>query len=355
MESTCIIGIGASTPLGGSAASNAAAYRTAISGIAAHPVYLDSRGEFVYVSRDRRLPPTLQWGLRITALAVEAAREAVQVLTGLVGPSGADVDVVVAMPEPRPGVDVAVADTLAREIAAAIEPQARVSTVRFDWRGHASGLLGMSDAVHSIADGVAELMLLVGVDSYLCPETLEWLDANKQLKREGRRSGFPPGEGAAAVLLARRYDALRWGTPVLAEIVSGGVAREPHHIRSEDICIGEGLTAALRQALQPLGDSGAKVTDGYCDLNGERYRSEELMFSIVRVSPLFENAAAYATPADCFGDVGAASGVLFATLAIMAARRGCANGTLALVWAGSENGDRAAVLLRLSVMQGMFR
>jgi 3-oxoacyl-[acyl-carrier-protein] synthase-1 len=79
------------------------------------------------------------------------------------------------------------------------------------------------------------------------------------------------------------------------------------------------------------------------------------MFAIVRVSPLFVSAVNYTTPADCLGDVGAASGLLYVALAVVSGLRGLAKGRFTLVWAGSENGYRAAVLLQLQLRQSLFR
>jgi 3-oxoacyl-[acyl-carrier-protein] synthase-1 len=51
------------------------------------------------------------------------------------------------------------------------------------------------------------------------------------------------------------------------------------------------------------------------------------------------------TPADCWGDIGAASGPLFANLAVAAGLRGYAKGPRTLIWASSERGDRAAAVV----------
>jgi 3-oxoacyl-[acyl-carrier-protein] synthase-1 len=51
-------------------------------------------------------------------------------------------------------------------------------------------------------------------------------------------------------------------------------------------------------------------------------------------------------PADCWGDVGAASGPLFLSLAVEASQRGYSKGPYAVMFAGSESGYRAAALIR---------
>ena len=86
------------------------------------------------------------------------------------------------------------------------------------------------------------------------------------------------------------------------------------------------------------------IDNAICDLNGEPYRSEEFTFTVLRTQTAFADATRFVTPADCWGDIGAASGPLFANLAIAAAQRGYAKGPRALLWASSDRwrsrGDR---------------
>ena len=63
-----------------------------------------------------------------------------------------------------------------------------------------------------------------------------------------------------------------------------------------------------------------RINDIYCDINGERYRSEEWGFVCLRLSQYFDNPTAYRSPAECWGDMGAASGPLFAMLACRPSR-----------------------------------
>lgn len=67
---------------------------------------------------------------------------------------------------------------------------------------------------------------------------------------------------------------------------------------------------------------------------------------MLRARALFRDAADFEAPADCWGDLGAASGPLYACLAIEAEARGYAKGSRTLIWASSEGGQRGAALLR---------
>jgi 3-oxoacyl-[acyl-carrier-protein] synthase I len=59
----------------------------------------------------------------------------------------------------------------------------------------------------------------------------------------------------------------------------------------------------------------------------------------------FDDPTAYLSPAECWGDVGAASGPLFAMLACQAVMRSYAKGPRTLLWTSSEGGQRAVALL----------
>jgi 3-oxoacyl-[acyl-carrier-protein] synthase I len=131
-------------------------------------------------------------------------------------------------------------------------------------------------------------------------------------------------------------------------IVSIGLGREANLIKTETVCLGLGLTEAVRQALAAL-PKGVKVDRMICDQNGEAYRADEFGFTLVRLSEQVSDGSNFLAPADCWGDVGAASGPLFVALAAAAAERGYARGPHYLVWASSEGGERGAALVQLDV------
>ncbi len=67
---------------------------------------------------------------------------------------------------------------------------------------------------------------------------------------------------------------------------------------------------------------------------------------LARLSEYFVDPSDYVAPADCWGDVGAASGVLFMHLVCVAAEKGYSDGEVSLLWTSSEGGGRAAVVLK---------
>ena len=113
--------------------------------------------------------------------------------------------------------------------------------------------------------------------------------------------------------------------------------------------MGVGLTTVVQKAVSDAALGDAAIKSVICDINGERYRGEEWGFVCLRLSRFFDDPTAYWSPADSWGDVGAASGPLFAMLAMQAAARGYAKGPHTLLWASSEGGLRAAAVLETDV------
>ena len=145
--------------------------------------------------------------------------------------------------------------------------------------------------------------------------------------------------------MAAPETARRIGVPPLLYLAGVGSGIEENLIKTEDICLGEGLSTAFHAARGPLGE-GESVDRILCDMNGERYRGNEYGFAVLRNSGLFKDAADFEAPADCWGDVGAASGPLYAALVVEAEARGYSKGPLSLIWASSERGQRSAAILR---------
>jgi len=190
---------------------------------------------------------------------------------------------------------------------------------------------------------------VAGVDSYLADDTLEELDATEQLKSARHPWGFIPGEAAGAFVAATRRSAEKLGLDIRGTVAGTGVGREECVIHSDRTCLGRGLTDALQKALRPLEGSGEKVHQTYCDFNGQPYRSHEFGYTVTRVARAFVDSSDFTAPADCWGDVGAATGPLLLMLAAVAGRKGYARGPRVLAWTSSDGGERAAALLRIDV------
>lgn len=339
-----VVSLGASTPVGRCAWSSAAAVRAGISGFCKHPYMIDTAGEPMRAA----IAPWLDIGLtgtgRFEALLLPAIDQVLEALEE----RSLNIALALGLPNPRPGLPEDLQKALMSRIAQ--KYTATFCSAATFPVGHASGLIALDAAYQKLVKGAFDACIVAGVDSYIEPQTLEWLEACDQLHGAGPLNnawGFIPGEAAGAVLLMRSEIAQRLRLESLARVFSVGTGFEPKRIKTETVCIGEGLTQAFRSALASLPE-GVRVTDVYCDMNGEPYRADEYGFTCLRTKDAFEAASDFIAPADCWGDVCAASGPLHIGLATIAGAKRYAKGTVALVWASSESGERgaASVVLR---------
>jgi 3-oxoacyl-[acyl-carrier-protein] synthase-1 len=151
-----------------------------------------------------------------------------------------------------------------------------------------------------------------------------------------------PGEAAGAIVLSG-VSTFR-GLQPLATVSRIGTAVETRLIKTDDEILGEGLSAAIAQVVSDRQLPAEAVDAIFCDINGERYRTDEWGFAVLRLGRALR-ASGYDAPSDCWGDVGAATAALGCVLAAQSWVRGYAKGPRALIWAGSESGLRGAALL----------
>ncbi len=348
-RSVCIIGTGARTPVGTSAPASAAAVRAGIAVMGNHPFMIDKIGNPMVVCVDSTVPVESSMLDRFLELSISSAREA---LTGLLKNLGTppQVSVLLALPEERPGTPDRFQNDFAERFAAALATQIYVQEIVCQPLGHAGGFYCMKQALNRIQNGKSQFCLVGGIDSYLEPETLEWLDDLDQLHSETTIWGFCPSEAAGFCLLSSGQIAASLGTRIEIELVSAATAQEPNPIKTETVCIGQGLSEAFKKSLAYLQNNN-QVHHTICDMNGEPYRGNEYGFSVLRSPGKFADDADFMTPADCWGDIGAASGPLFAVLASFAAKKGYAPRPNTFLWASSEGGLRGAALLRATTVK----
>jgi 3-oxoacyl-[acyl-carrier-protein] synthase-1 len=219
--------------------------------------------------------------------------------------------------------------------------------------GHAGSLVALSSAAQVLAESSRTGCVVAGADSYLEPDTLEWLEESGQLHGAGPRNnawGFVPGEGAGAILLLSPRVVEQAVIKPLGRLTSFGRGRESNVIRTGSVCLGQGLTTAFRGAFAGL-PSHVKITDVYCDMNGDPYRADEFAFAVARARERFVAPTDFVAPADCWGDVGAASAALFIVLACIAGVKRYSKGSVGLVWASSETGERGAAVITTAADQ----
>lgn len=339
-----VVALGAWTPVGRTAASAAAAVRAGISRIQEHPEWVDAAAEPLYGAFDPTLSGDLQGGPRLLELTrcglLSLAAELPRAL-----PAAAP-SLLLALPEPRPGWTSADDDAVLEGLRPLELPQLGRPRVAAVLRGHAGGLQAIEQAAQRIRDGREPVCIVGGADSYWQPQTLAWLSREQRLRVTGARSGFFPGEASGFVLLASDAARRQLGLPSLALLRAAHSHVEAVRVGSDEDCLGVGLAELLSRVAASGLAAGERIDELYGDLNGERYRTDEWGFALLRAAGSFRDpTASIHIPADAWGDVGAASGPLFVALASRAWARGYARGPLALAFAGSDSGARAAVLL----------
>jgi 3-oxoacyl-[acyl-carrier-protein] synthase-1 len=343
-----VVGVGACTSVGANALSSAAAVRAGISAFCEHPWMIDSAGNPMIVARAPYLPQDISGGDRYVHLAYLAVNEALSSLPEEAGSFHA-IPAILGLPPNRPGLP----EGLDRQLTEALVPMLRgrleISDFRTVQTGHSAGLMALEAGRLMLNSGTAEFCLVGGVDSYLEPETLAWLEANEQLHSAGNMNnawGFVPGEAAGFCALATGSAVRKLRMRPMAEVVAVATARENNLIKTDTVCLGRGLTEAFEQVLRARPTSLRTIDNIICDMNGEPYRADEFGFTSIRVSEFFDDVTDFVAPADCWGDVGAASGPLFVNLVRAARQKGYANGPYALLWTSSESGERSAAILR---------
>jgi len=342
-DAPLIAGIGAATAVGRSAWAGAAAVRAGIAGFAAHAYMVDANGRPMIVAPMPWIEEAREIAERIGDALVAAVGEALA--PWIEAQPESPVQLWVNLPSPRPMLP----DDLGQQIVERLHDAfgACIGHLAVAGCGHAGGLLALRSAAGALADRSDAACVVAAADSYLDPDTLEWLEETDQLHGAGERNnawGFVPGEGAGALLLVSSHMASRLALPALGRLRGLGLGHEQQRIGTGSVCIGLGLTEAVRGALNGL-QGQARVTDVYCDMNGEPYRGDEYAFLVTRTRERFVAASDFVAPADCWGDVGAASAPLLIGLACIAMVKGYALGGLALVWASSVMGERGAVLV----------
>jgi 3-oxoacyl-[acyl-carrier-protein] synthase-1 len=338
-----IVGVGARTPVGMQSAAAAAAVRAGIVGFGEHPFMVDGVGDLMPGALDVEIDPRIMGPGRLLRLAESALREACAPLD-LVRQQP-HVDLYLGLPEMRPGFTERDAAAVRAGVLRLKDLPIELSKVSTFTEGHAAGLMAFAAAIQQLEHGACEVFLIGGVESYFHPDTMEWLDATRQLAGARSRSGFIPGEGAGFCLLMTESACVRLGLEPLANVRAVAVGRETKLIRTMDMCFGDGLSTTVREAISKVGTPDQRISGILCDINGERYRSEEWGFACLRLAEYFDDPTAYIAPADCWGDMGAASGPLFAMLACQAFERGYATGPRTLLWASSESGRRSSAVL----------
>jgi 3-oxoacyl-[acyl-carrier-protein] synthase I len=340
-----VAGVGMITPVGANTAMTMASVQAGISCYQNTGFYNDRDKPMVTTCVPEEALPDLneelQWiGLsgrekRIVRLAEPALQEVLKAY-----PLDDPLPLFLAGPEALPGSAKQVTGKILGHFIKQTGANIDIGSSRY----FATGRVGILDAIglafkyFSSVD--APYLLVGGVDSYLDVAILGQLDAENRVLAENNNDAFAPGEGAAFLLLEpiRSPDQYQH-IPVLYE---PGFGVEHGHRYSDNPYQGQGLSDAFRSALTSAEES--KVSAIYSSMNGENFFSKELGVATMRNAHSFAEGCAHHHPADCYGDIGAATAGVLIALAQQYMMKSTV-GTQALVYCSADQSSRSAICI----------
>jgi len=216
--------------------------------------------------------------------------------------------------------------------------------VAVEARGAASAAYLVPDALAALDAGTIDVAIVGGVHSDHDPRRIARLDAQGRIFRPDRLDALIPGEHAAFVAIMRSDVARRARLTAMAEVravATGWERARPDN--DESALVAAGLTAAVRQAQRASG--GEAIGWVVTDLTFETYRHLELSAATTRTQDGFCEPQVFDHPAQRVGHLGAAAlplGMLYVAEGLL---RGFAPHPRAMVLAGSDGGERGAIVL----------
>ena len=245
------------------------------------------------------------------------------------------------MARPTTMTAVAIATGLLYEMYRPVVAATIADLVSADARPRAYGLI-----YWAVNLGASMAALLGGVHTDYDPARIEALARAGRLFRPGRLDALIPGEGAAFALLMRPDAARRHRIAASARVHAAhtGISRaRPDN--DEPAFEASALTGCVKKAGAELREGGQKAGWILTDATFEAHRTSELHTVILRSQGALCSPQQIDAPSHRMGDLGAAAMPLHIVLASEAFRRGWAPHPIALALAGSDAGERAAMLL----------
>lgn len=269
--------------------------------------------------------------LRLYRLAVPALRQVLDF------PDAPNIPLFLAGPEVLPNQAAPIMGDLVALIAQHSGLPIDISMSRYFASGRAGVLQTLQLAFQFFEQTSHNYALIGGVDSFVDPATLAFLDAENRVLAEDVIDGFAPSEGAGFMVLARpsKHNDQR------VKLYRPGISSEPGHKYGTAPNLGAGLSGAIAAAIQS--GSGGKVGAVISSMNGESYFAKEFGVSMVRHSRHFSTQWHHHHPADCVGDLGAAFGML--GLCLGASKAAAMPESQVLVYGASDTGLRSAVCI----------
>ncbi len=194
----------------------------------------------------------------------------------------------------------------------------------------AAGTHAIIEAAKTIMLNGADVMLVVGSESSICPVGIAGFAAMKALSDRNEeplkasrpfdkeRNGFVMGEGAGALILEEFESAKRRGATIYAELVGFGESGDANHITTP-APQGEGALRAMKSALKM-----ANKTVGYVNAHGTSTSYNDL-YETIALKDAFGGKDSVPCVSSTKGQIGhclGAAGAIEAVISIMAMQKG---------------------------------
>jgi len=214
-------------------------------------------------------------------------------------------------------------------------------------QGKAGGFRGFQEGGALLTAGVVSACLTGGVDSFFNTDDLIRFDSVYRIKREGVPRGFIPGEGAAFVAVAAPESVWHRSGRARGQILGVGLATEDPSVTvlSDGHPTGKALQRAFEATIRDAAIEESRIDFRVSDQNGETYHHLESSFALSRFYRTHREECPNWLPAASVGEIGAAVGPLLVMMAAIAMEKGYAPGALAMCEASSDEGLRAGCLV----------
>lgn len=301
--------------------------------------FIDALGEHVAMNATSTLPADLIGSGRLGALAARACCDALSVLHD---PASTSPRLCLVLPQRFVGraADLSVVEATVRD---ALPEPLSTAPVDYIYGGGAAGARALAQASQLLTQPQTDSVLVCAVDSYYEWAMLEPLLAADQLLTADNVDGRRPGEAAAALLLTdnRHFHSRQYGCCVAAATLG----KEPIALGSEEPSTGVGVTEAFETLNRAVSLANGSVPQFLVDTTHEAYRIRELQIMLARFGRLMSDEFELLLPARELGEVGATTLILYAALVAEATRRGFEPALPSLMFGGSEEIWRGAVLM----------
>ena len=343
-----IAGVGMLTPIGASAVMTTASVKAGISAqqLSHHesrqgdPITMTQIPQPLFEELTVKIEPGTYYREqydRIIKMAIYAMRDALDNVA-----VDSPIPLILSMPEPASQPKPMSARLLAEQLLAVGQFPIDAKHIRCFYTGRAAAIHGVMQAYHYLEQSAYDYVLIGGSDSYHTSSQLAQLDKDDRLLTSTNKNGFAPGEGAGFLLLTRHRDKALCQNGHIIAIHPPGIGEEEGHLYSPRPYLGNGLDAAFKQAL--AGYRGAPISTVYSSMNGEHFWTKEYGVALTRNASYFSDKLVIEHPADCYGDLGAATGSVLVGLSALALLQEKTPSSQ-LVYSSSDRETRAAVCL----------